>query len=75
MQVASTENGIIFGNIVYDVTGALSDRNCVVLSGKLVWISVLVRFNFDSARPFEGVFGRSCAGTHFTFELVCTALG
>jgi len=32
VKVASTENGIIFGNIVYDVTGALSDRNCVVLS-------------------------------------------
>ena len=28
--MASTENGIIFGNIVYDITGAASDRNCVV---------------------------------------------
>ncbi|XP_032832943.1 coatomer subunit beta isoform X2 [Petromyzon marinus] len=32
VKVASTENGIIFGNIVYDVTGAASDRNCVVLN-------------------------------------------
>ncbi|XP_018618343.1 coatomer subunit beta-like isoform X3 [Scleropages formosus] len=32
IKVASTENGIIFGNIVYDVSGAGSDRNCVVLS-------------------------------------------
>ncbi|KAM6950105.1 coatomer subunit beta [Lycodopsis pacificus] len=32
VKVASTENGIIFGNIVYDVSGAASDRNCVVLS-------------------------------------------
>ena len=32
VKVASTENGIIFGNIVYDVTGAGSDRNCVVLN-------------------------------------------
>ena len=32
VKVASTENGIIFGNIVYDVTGATSDRNCVVLN-------------------------------------------
>uniref|UniRef100_F6Z743 Coatomer subunit beta n=1 Tax=Ciona intestinalis TaxID=7719 RepID=F6Z743_CIOIN len=32
VKVASTENGIIFGNIVYDVTGAVSDRNCVVLN-------------------------------------------
>ncbi|KAK7494293.1 hypothetical protein BaRGS_00014396 [Batillaria attramentaria] len=32
IKVASTENGIIFGNIVYDISGAASDRNCVVLS-------------------------------------------
>ncbi|CAG9854809.1 unnamed protein product [Phyllotreta striolata] len=32
VKVASTENGIIFGNIVYDVTGAASDRNVVVLN-------------------------------------------
>nr|CAB3232868.1 coatomer subunit beta-like [Phallusia mammillata] len=32
VKVASTENGIIFGNIVYDITGAGSDRNCVVLN-------------------------------------------
>jgi len=31
VKVASTENGIIFGNIVY-VTGATSDSNCVVLN-------------------------------------------
>ncbi|XP_023319800.1 coatomer subunit beta [Eurytemora carolleeae] len=32
VKVASTENGIIFGNIVYDVKGAVSDRNVVVLN-------------------------------------------
>ncbi|XP_074644672.1 coatomer subunit beta-like [Tubulanus polymorphus] len=32
VKVASTENGIIFGNIVYDVSGSASDRNCVVLN-------------------------------------------
>lgn len=32
IKVASTENGIIFGNIVYDIHGAASDRNCVVLN-------------------------------------------
>ncbi|XP_052242037.1 coatomer subunit beta-like [Dreissena polymorpha] len=32
VKVASTESGIIFGNIVYDVTGAASDRNVVVLN-------------------------------------------
>lgn len=32
VKVASTENGIIFGNIVYDVTGAASDRYVIVLN-------------------------------------------
>lgn len=32
IKVASTENGIIFGNIVYDCKGAASDRNVVVLN-------------------------------------------
>lgn len=32
VKVASTENGIIFGNIVYDVSGGSGDRNCVVLN-------------------------------------------
>ena len=32
VKVASTENGIIFGNIVYDVSGAVSDRSVVVLN-------------------------------------------
>lgn len=32
VKVASTENGIIFGNIVYDVSGSTSDRSVVVLN-------------------------------------------
>ena len=33
VKVSSTENGVIFGNIVYDVAGtASSDKNCVVLN-------------------------------------------
>ena len=32
MKVASTESGIIFGNIVYDVSGVSGDRSCVVLN-------------------------------------------
>jgi coatomer subunit beta len=32
VKVSSTENGIIFGNIVYDTSGAASDRNSVVLN-------------------------------------------
>ena len=31
-KVSSTETGIIFGNIVYEVAGASLDRNCVVLN-------------------------------------------
>ncbi|XP_063592362.1 coatomer subunit beta-like [Penaeus indicus] len=32
VKVASTENGFIFGNIVYDVKGSTSDRNVVILN-------------------------------------------
>eukprot|EP00127_Corallochytrium_limacisporum_P003340 Clim_evm29s148 gene=Clim_evmTU29s148 len=32
IKVSSTDTGIIFGNIVYDVTGSTSDRNVVVLN-------------------------------------------
>lgn len=32
VKVSSTETGIIFGNIVYEVSGASLDRNCVVLN-------------------------------------------
>ncbi|GIY34863.1 hypothetical protein CDAR_382581 [Caerostris darwini] len=32
VKVASTENGIIFGNIVYDISGSASDRSVVVLN-------------------------------------------
>lgn len=32
VKVSSTETGIIFGNIVYDISGAAADRNCVVLN-------------------------------------------
>ncbi|XP_035205211.1 coatomer subunit beta-like [Stegodyphus dumicola] len=32
VKVASTENGIIFGNIVYDISGSTSDRIVVVLN-------------------------------------------
>ena len=32
VKVASTETGIIFGNIVYDVSGVSGDKSCVVLN-------------------------------------------
>jgi coatomer subunit beta len=32
VKVSSTESGFIFGSIVYDVSGATSDRNCVILN-------------------------------------------
>ncbi|XP_065179179.1 coatomer subunit beta-like [Sycon ciliatum] len=32
IKVASTENAVIFGNIVYDVGSSQSDRSCVVLN-------------------------------------------
>ena len=40
-QVSSTETGIIFGNIVYDVSSAGSDRNVVVLND--IHIDIMVR--------------------------------
>ena len=30
--MTSTENGFVFGNIVYDVRGCSSDRNVVILN-------------------------------------------
>ncbi|CDS40206.1 Coatomer subunit beta [Echinococcus multilocularis] len=32
IKVSSTENGIIFGNIVYDTRGSAGESNCIVLS-------------------------------------------
>jgi len=32
VKVSSTESGFIFGSIVYDLLGAQSDRNCVILN-------------------------------------------
>ncbi|ETO07513.1 coatomer subunit beta [Reticulomyxa filosa] len=32
IKVSSTENGVIFGNIVYDTTGATTDKNIVVMN-------------------------------------------
>eukprot|EP00906_Rhabdomonas_costata_P026571 RCo037862 len=32
IKVSSTETGVIFGNIVYDLTSSYSERNCVILN-------------------------------------------
>ncbi|KRY75241.1 Coatomer subunit beta [Trichinella pseudospiralis] len=32
IKVSSTENGVIFGTIVYDVRGSIGDRNCIYLN-------------------------------------------
>lgn len=32
IKVTSTENALIFGNIVYDVGGATSDRNVIMMN-------------------------------------------
>ncbi|XP_072016786.1 coatomer subunit beta-like isoform X2 [Amphiura filiformis] len=47
VKVASTENGIIFGNIVYDVSGAANDRSVVVLNDIHIDI-ILVCISVDS---------------------------
>lgn len=41
VKVASTENGVIFSTISYDVTGSTSDRNCVYLQD--IKIDIMVR--------------------------------
>ena len=42
VKVASTENGVIFSTIAYDVRGSTSDRNCVYLSD--IHIDIMVGF-------------------------------
>ena len=42
VKVSSTDTGIIFGNIVYDISGqGASDRNCVILND--IHIDIMVR--------------------------------
>jgi len=52
VKVASTENGIIFGNIVYDVSGGSGDRNCVVLND--IHIDIM-----------DYIMGANCTDTEF----------
>ena len=65
VKVSSTENGIIFGNIVYDCTGAASDRNVVVLNdihiGKLSFCLHIVSclFTFLSLFRHHGLHSAS----------------
>jgi hypothetical protein len=42
VKVSSTENGVIFSTIVYDVRGSTSDRNCVYLED--IHIDIMVNF-------------------------------
>ena len=42
VKVSSTEQGIIFGNIVYDVSNSSADRNCVVLNDIHIDIMVCI---------------------------------
>lgn len=52
VKVASTETGIIFGNIVYDVSGVTGDRSCVVLND--IHIDIM-----------DYIFPASCTDTEF----------
>lgn len=45
VKVASTENGVIFSTIAYDVRGSTSDRNCVYLDDIHIDIMVILYIN------------------------------
>ncbi|CBY11196.1 unnamed protein product [Oikopleura dioica] len=53
VKVTSTENAIIFGNIVYDITGSQSDRNCVVLNDIKIDIMDYIQPAFCSDQEFR----------------------
>jgi coatomer subunit beta len=42
VKVSSTETGVIYGNIVYDVIGSSADRNVVVLNDLHIDIMVCI---------------------------------
>lgn len=48
MKVASTENGVIFSTISYDVRGSTSDRNCVYLQDIKIDIMVSCPLGFKN---------------------------
>lgn len=52
VKVASTENGIIFGNIVYDISGSASDHNVVVLNDIHINIMDYIMPSFCSDSKF-----------------------
>eukprot|EP00483_Globobulimina_turgida_P000964 UN00966 len=53
IKVSSTENGVIFGNIVYDTTGATSDKNIVVMNCIPIDIMDYVNPEFCSETKFR----------------------
>jgi coatomer subunit beta len=53
VKVTSTENAIIFGNIVYDITGSQSDRNCVVLNDIKIDIMDYIQPAYCSDQEFR----------------------
>lgn len=50
MKVASTENGVIFSTISYDVRGSTSDRNCVYLQDIKIDIMVSCPLGFKNKK-------------------------
>eukprot|EP00051_Salpingoeca_urceolata_P007122 m.94409 g.94409 ORF g.94409 m.94409 type:complete len:949 (+) comp15123_c1_seq1:4221-7067(+) len=55
VKVSSTETGIIFGNIVYDVSGAAAERNCVVLNDIHIDIMDYITPAFCSETDFRSM--------------------
>merc|ERR1712154_638355 len=55
IKVSSTENGVIFGNIVYDTTGAASDKNIVVMNCIHMDIMDYVHPEFCTEKKFRNM--------------------
>ena len=64
--MTSTENAIIFGNIVYDITGSQSDRNCVVLNDIKIDIMDYIQPAFCSDQVISN---STCHVTLFLHEM------
>jgi len=55
VKVSSTETGIIFGNIVYDVSGMAADRSCVVLNDIHIDIMDYIKPSYCNETEFRAM--------------------
>lgn len=65
VKVTSTENGVIFSTISYDVRGSTSDRNCVYLQDIHIDIMVGLCFSDFNSLPQDYIVPGNCTDTEF----------